>query len=86
MHTAEIIVTLVGLCLSAFVIWFFFFAPKKQVRTRTSGNVQEIRIRVDVRDPHLGVVDTLQAGEGVGLLVARPDGIIGSIQVIAGAP
>ena len=80
MHTAEIIVTLVGLCLSAFVIWFFFFAPKKQVRTRTSGNVQEIRIRV--KGGYDPVVIVVEAGKPVRLNFYREETADCSEQVL----
>lgn len=34
MNTAEIIVTLTGIGLSVFVIWFFFFSKNKQRRLK----------------------------------------------------
>jgi len=47
MNTAEIIVTITGLGLSVFVIWYFFFAPKEKAYADTTGDgVQEINIRV----------------------------------------
>jgi len=71
MNIAEIIVTISGLGLSALVIWFFFFAPKKQVHAASSGSVQEISIKVKGGyDPDVIVVD---AGKPVRLNFYREE-------------
>jgi len=71
MNLSEIIVTIAGLALSAFVIWFFFFAPKKQVHAESSGSVQEINIKVKGGyDPNVIVVD---AGKPVRLNFYREE-------------
>ncbi len=71
MESAEIIVTLIGLGLSAFVIWFFFFAPKKQVHAKSSGQLQEISVKVKGGyDPDVIVVD---AGKPVRLNFYREE-------------
>jgi plastocyanin domain-containing protein len=47
MNTAQIIVTFGGLALSVFIAWFFWFAPKGQMRAETgSGGVQEVAVTV----------------------------------------
>ena len=47
MTTAQIIVTILGLALSAFIAWFFWFAPKGQTRVEAaSGGVQEVAVTV----------------------------------------
>ena len=47
MSTAQIMVTLGGLALSAFIAWFFWFASKGQTRAETgSGGVQEVAVTV----------------------------------------
>lgn len=71
MNTAEIIVTLSGLGLSAFVIWFFFFAPKKQVHADSHGEMQEISVKVKGGyDPDVIVVE---AGKPVRLNFYREE-------------
>lgn len=71
MNAAEIIVTLAGLGLSAIVIWFFFFAPKKQVHAESSGDTQEIGIKVKGGyDPDVIVVE---AGKPVRLNFYREE-------------
>ncbi len=47
MDTPEIIVTLTGMALSAFVIWYFFFSARQTASAvSTSGGVQEVAIMV----------------------------------------
>ena len=47
MDTAEIIVTLVGLGLAAFVVWYFFFSARQTASAvSSSGGVQEVDITV----------------------------------------
>ena len=43
MDTSEIIVTLTGLALSAFVVWYFFFSTRETASAvSTSSGVQQI--------------------------------------------
>ncbi len=47
MDTAELIVTLAGLALAAFVLWYFFFSPRPMATAVSSaGGVQEVTITV----------------------------------------
>src|SRR5688500_15620693 len=47
MDASEIIVTLGGLALSAFVLWYFFFSARQTAAAvSTSGGVQEVAITV----------------------------------------
>ena len=47
MGLAEIVITVFGLGLSVFVIWFFFFSKRKAYKIETtSEGVQEVNIRV----------------------------------------
>ena len=47
MDTTEIIVTLTGLALSGFVIWYFFFSARQTASAvSTSGGMQEVDITV----------------------------------------
>ena len=47
MDTAEIIVTLAGLALAAFVLWYFFFSPRPTATAVSSADgVQEVAITV----------------------------------------
>ncbi|MCR5890651.1 hypothetical protein LRS06_23260 [Hymenobacter sp. J193] len=47
MDTTEIIVTLTGLALSAFVIWYFFFSARQTASAvSTASGVQEVDITV----------------------------------------
>lgn len=47
MDTAEIIVTLVGVALAGFVLWYFFFAPRQTASAVPSvSGVQEVAITV----------------------------------------
>jgi plastocyanin domain-containing protein len=47
MDTAEIIVTLVGVALAGFVLWYFFFAPRQTASAVSSvSGVQEVSITV----------------------------------------
>lgn len=47
MDTAQIIVTLGGLALALFVVWYFFFSEKERAQaTRDESGVQEISITV----------------------------------------
>ena len=47
MEIAEIIVTLSGLMLSVFVIWFFFFSKKKRyIASQTENERQQVSINV----------------------------------------
>jgi plastocyanin domain-containing protein len=47
MDTPEIIVTLTGLALAAFVVWYFFFSTRQAVSAvSSSGGVQEVAINV----------------------------------------
>jgi plastocyanin domain-containing protein len=47
MDTAELIVTLAGLALAAFVLWYFFLSPRPAAAAVSSaGGVQEVAITV----------------------------------------
>ena len=47
MTTGQIIVTALGLALSAFIAWFFWLAPKGQTRAAVgAGGVQEVAVTV----------------------------------------
>jgi plastocyanin domain-containing protein len=47
MDTAEIIVTLLGVALAGFVLWYFFFAPRQTASAVSSvSGVQEVAITV----------------------------------------
>ncbi len=46
MDLSQIIVTVSGIALSGFVIWFFFFSSKKSVYAESNGSLQEINIKV----------------------------------------
>lgn len=47
MSTAQVIVTIFGLFLCAFIAWFFWFAPKGQTRASSgAGGMQEVAITV----------------------------------------
>ena len=59
MDPSQIIVTVSGIVLSATVIWYFFFAPKKQVYAEKKDTVQEIKIKVKGGyEPDVIVVDS----------------------------
>ncbi|MFQ6092839.1 MAG: cupredoxin domain-containing protein [bacterium] len=46
MTVPQIVVTLGGLALAVFVIWFFFFSKKEAARAEVASGVQEIGVRV----------------------------------------
>ena len=47
MTPVQITVTLVGVALSLFIAWFFWFAPKSETRVSTgTGGIQEVAITV----------------------------------------
>ncbi len=46
MSVEQVIVTLAGLGVSVFIVWFFFFSTKKGVRVETKGNYQEATVLV----------------------------------------
>ncbi|MAT43731.1 MAG: copper-transporting ATPase [Anaerolineaceae bacterium] len=47
MNTIQIAVTIGGLVLSLFIVWFFWLAPKGQTRASTDhGGIQEVAITV----------------------------------------
>ena len=72
MNTAQIIVTIVGLALSVFIAWFFWFAPKGKTRAAAGiGGVQEVAITV--KGGYTPDVIVVKAGSPVRLRFTRQE-------------
>ena len=72
MTTAQVIVTLVGVALSGFIVWFFWFAPKGQTRAAAgAGGVQEVA--VTVKGGYTPDVIVVKAGQPVRLRFTRQE-------------
>jgi plastocyanin domain-containing protein len=63
--TPQIIVTLLGAALIAWVVWYFFLASRAEARAEPSGGVQ--RIRIEVRGGYTPAVVRVDAGRPVRL-------------------
>ncbi len=72
MTTAQIIVTLGGLVLAAFVAWFFWFSPRGQTHAMASaGGAQEVA--VTVKGGYTPDVIVVKAGQPVRLHFTRQE-------------
>ena len=72
MTTAQVIVTLVGMALSGFIVWFFWLAPKGQTRAAAgAGGVQEVA--VTVKGGYTPDVIVVKAGQPVRLRFTRQE-------------
>lgn len=72
MSTTQIIVTALGMALSFFIIWFFWFAPKGQTRVAAgAGGVQEVA--VTVKGGYTPDVIVVKAGQPVRLHFTRQE-------------
>src|SRR5512135_116371 len=72
MNTAQIIVTVAGLALSAFIAWFFWLAPKGQTRAAVgAGGVQEVA--VTVKGGYTPDIIVVKAGQPVRLHFNRQE-------------
>ncbi len=72
MNTAQIFVTLGGFFLSAFIAWFFWFAPKGQTRAASgAGGVQEVA--VTVKGGYTPDIIVVKAGQLVRLRFTRQE-------------
>jgi len=72
MTTTQVIVTLLGMALSGFIAWFFWFAPKSQTRAAAgAGGVQEVA--VIVKGGYTPDVILVKAGQAVRLLFTRQE-------------
>ncbi|MFA5872958.1 MAG: cupredoxin domain-containing protein [Anaerolineales bacterium] len=81
MTTAQIIVTLVGIALSVFIAWFFWFAPKGQTRAAAGvGGVQEVA--VTVKGGYTPDVIVVKAGQPVRLTFTRQESSACSEEVL----
>jgi len=81
MSLAQIIVTLSGLALSVFVIWFFFFSHKKQFQADANEQgLQEVNIKV--KGGYEPDVIAITAGKPVRLNFFREEAVDCSEQVI----
>lgn len=81
MTTAQILVTVGGLALSAFIAWFFWFAPKGQTRAAVgAGGAQEAAIIV--KGGYTPDVIVVKAGRPVRLQFTRQESAVCSEQVL----
>ncbi len=72
MNTAQITVTIVGIALSAFIAWFFWFAPKGRTRAAVgAGGAQEVA--VTVRGGYTPDIIMVKAGQPVRLHFTRQE-------------
>jgi plastocyanin domain-containing protein len=72
MTTPEIIVTIVGVALSAFIAWFFWLAPKGQTRAAVNAaGVQEVA--VTVKGGYTPDIIVVRAGQPVKLRFTRQE-------------
>jgi plastocyanin domain-containing protein len=72
MSTTQLIVTALGVMLSIFIAWFFWFAPKGQTRAAAgAGGVQEVA--VTVKGGYTPDVIVVKAGQSVRLTFTRQE-------------
>ncbi len=72
MSVTQLIVTLVGIAVSAFIAWFFWLAPKGQTRAAAAaGGVQEVA--VTVKGGYTPDVIVVKAGQPVRLRFTRQE-------------
>ena len=72
MTATQIIVTLLGITLSIFIAWFFWFAPKGKTLARAgAGGVQEVAITV--RGGYTPDVIVVKTGQPVRLTFTRQE-------------
>ena len=72
MNTAQIIVTIGGLALSIFVAWFFWLAPKGQIRA-TTGAAGAKEVAITVKGGYTPDVIVVKAGMPVRLSFTRQE-------------
>ncbi|HUF39387.1 MAG TPA: cupredoxin domain-containing protein [Anaerolineales bacterium] len=81
MTTAQIIVTLGGTALSIFIAWFFWFAPKGQMRAVAgAGGAQEVA--VTVKGGYSPDVIVVKAGQPVRFTFTRQESAACSEEVL----
>jgi plastocyanin domain-containing protein len=81
MTPAQITVTIIGLALSIFIAWFFWFAPKGQTRaTAGASGVQEVA--VTVKGGYTPDVIVVKAGMPVRLTFTRQESSACSEEVL----
>jgi plastocyanin domain-containing protein len=72
MTASQIVVTLAGIALSGFIAWFFWLAPKGQIRAAAgAGGVQEVA--VTVKGGYTPDVIVVKAGQPVRLRFTRQE-------------
>ncbi|HWQ84587.1 MAG TPA: cupredoxin domain-containing protein [Anaerolineales bacterium] len=72
MNTTQIIVTIGALALSLFIVWYFWFAPKGQIRAATgTGGAQEVA--VIVKGGYTPDVIVVKSGQPVRLHFTRQE-------------
>jgi plastocyanin domain-containing protein len=81
MATAQIFVTILGIALSIFIAWYFWFAPKSQTRLSTgAGGLQEVAITV--KGGYTPDVIVVKAGQPVRLHFTRQESAACSERVL----
>ncbi len=81
MTSAQVIVTVGGIALSAFIAWFFWFAPKGKTRAAVgAGGTQEVA--VTVKGGYTPDVIVVKAGQPVRLHFTRQESSACSEQVV----
>jgi len=81
MTTDQIFVTLTGILLSAFIAWFFWFAPRGKARAAVgSGGAQEVAITV--KGGYSPDIIVVKSGQPVRLTFTRQESSSCSEQVI----
>ena len=81
MATAQIFVTILGVALSIFIAWFFWFAPKSQTHLATgAGGLQEVAITV--KGGYTPDVIVVKAGKPVRLHFTRQESAACSEKVL----
>jgi plastocyanin domain-containing protein len=81
MTPVQITVTIIGLALSIFIAWFFWFAPKGQTRAAAgAGGVQEVA--VTVKGGYTPDVIVVKAGQPVRLTFTRQESSVCSEEVL----
>ena len=72
MTTTQVIVTIIGIIISVFIAWFFWFAPKgKTMAVTGAGGVQEVAITV--KGGYTPDVIVVKAGQPVHLIFTRQE-------------
>ncbi|MHB1004384.1 MAG: cupredoxin domain-containing protein [Chloroflexota bacterium] len=80
MDTAQSVVTVGGLALSAFIAWYFWFSPREITRVQVTGGLQEVDIVV--RGGYSPDVIVVEAGKPVRLNFTRQESAVCSERVI----